>query len=163
MHKHAIFYIQVTCNLWALTQAQDDRVVYIWWGHERCLGCWCMMGSEVPLGSHHLLHFSHSVTHWRHISFGPQPNYSTTRLSAIKCGTAGVKGSRSEPGCCHGHCHSADFRGCGEIRTALRLLAGLFPPIGTRVKQSQTLLLCNWTMRIWEYWLILLVKLEAWH
>lgn len=163
MHKDAIFHLQVTFNLWALTQAQNDRVVYIWWGHGRYLGCWCRMGSEEPLGPHHLLHFSHSVTHWRHISFGPQPNYSTTRFSAIKCGTAGVWGSCSEPGCCHGHCHSADYWGWEGIYTALQLLAGLSPPIGARAKHSQTLFLCNWTMWIWNYWLLLLVKLESWN
>lgn len=46
-----------------------------------------------------------------HISSSPQPNYSTTHLAAIKRCTAGVRGSCVEPGCCHGHCHSADFQG----------------------------------------------------
>lgn len=75
---------------------------------------------------------SHILSHLRgHISSGPQPNYSTTHLTAIKRGTAGVQGSRAEPGCCHGHCHSADFQGWMDIRRALWLLVALFRPTET--------------------------------
>lgn len=75
---------------------------------------------------------SHILSHLRgHISSGPQPNYSTTRLTAIKRCTAGVQGSRMEPGCCHGHCHSADFQGWKEIQRAPWLVVVLFWPTET--------------------------------
>lgn len=75
---------------------------------------------------------SHILSHLRgHISSDPQPNYSTTRLTAIKCCTAGVQGSRKEPGCCHGHCHSADFQGWKEMGRAFWLVVALFWPTET--------------------------------
>lgn len=111
---------------------------------------------------------SHILSHLRgHLSSGPQPNYSTTRLTAIKRCTAGVQGSRIEPGCCHGHCHSADFQGWKEIQKALWLLVVLFWPTETAaalktIADTVVMQLNNENMHICEYWLVFLVKLEAW-
>lgn len=68
-----------------------------------------------------------------HISSSPQPNYSTTHLAAIKRCTAGVRGSCVEPGCCHGHCHSADFQGwkANAAISHRKMLVVLFWPTGT--------------------------------
>lgn len=82
---------------------------------------------------------SHILSHLRgHFSTDPQPNYSATPLTAIKRRAAGVRGSRMEPGCCHGHCQSADFSRDGEGCEELSLIAccNILRPIAREARRK---------------------------
>lgn len=105
-----------------LSHRLDDRAEWFTPGKETTIGLSVQWVWE-SLWASTTCSISHILSHLRgHISSGPQPNYFTTRLTAIKRCTAGVQGSCTEPGCCHGHCHSADFQGWEEIRRALWLV-----------------------------------------
>lgn len=63
-----------------------------------------------------LLTFCHTLE--GRVSSCPQPNYFPTHLASIKRCAAGVRAS----GCCHGHCHSADFPMTGRKTESRRKL-----------------------------------------
>lgn len=128
---------------------QDERAEWFTPSKKTTIGCMLQWVWE-SLWASTTCSISHILSHLRgHISSGLLSNYSTTHLTAIKRWTAGVQGSCKEPGCCHGHCHSADFQGWKEIWSALWLVVELFWPTERgSIQQSQALLLCNWTIRI---------------
>lgn len=81
-----------------LPHGHDDRAEWFTPGEETTIGRWMLRRVRESLWASTTCSISHILSHLRgHISSGPQPNYSTTRLTAIKRCTAGVQGSRAEP------------------------------------------------------------------
>lgn len=108
---------------------------------------------------------SHILSHLRgHISSGPQPNYSTTRLTAIKRCTAGVQGSRTEPGLLPWPLSLSRFPRMGRDRESALIGSGTILTNRDRASTHNNHRHCCYAIEQLEYahlWILAGFRLEA--